>query len=171
MVRRTSTANTGEIRAPTRNTGELPDFSDYETITQQAFHWEQVGPIRSWIHGLVLDLGANFGRFSALSPSTVSLDIGRRWLVRGIELGNIRRAIVGSVLSLPFKTQRFDTVLALGIMEHIPFVSMSDFLDEVTRVTKPGVALLLGHLPPTQFLQSCAAECGTITSILIRHSV
>jgi len=148
MVGGDLTSSAGKLGRPTWHAGELPDFSAYEAITEQEFHKGQVGPIRSWIHGLVLDLGANFGRFSALSPSTVSLDIGRRWLIRGIDLGNVHRAIVGSALALPFKKQRFDTVLALGITEHIPSDSMSDFLDEVTRVTKPGGRLVIRTSSP-----------------------
>jgi len=148
MVGGDTTASSGKLGRPPRQAGQLPDFSVYEAITEQEFHQGQVGPIRSWIHGMVLDLGANFGRFSAFSPSTISLDIGKRWLIRGIDLGNIRQAIVGSALALPFKKERFDTVLALGITEHIPPESMADFLDEVTRVTKAGGRLVIKTSSP-----------------------
>jgi len=151
MVRRGLEASSGGIVAPLLDPANLPDFSEYETITQQPFHRAQVGPIGSWVQGLTLDLGANFGRFSALSPATVSLDIGKRWLLRGIDLGNIRRAVVGSALALPFKKRRFDTVLALGITEHVPSDSMSAFLDEVTRVTKPGGHLVIETSSPYAF--------------------
>src|SRR5437660_961486 len=73
----------------------LPDLSDYESTTRQDFHRAQVAPVASWIRGLVLDVGANFGRFSALGPTTISFDIEKRWLLRGIDLGNVKQAIVG----------------------------------------------------------------------------
>ena len=97
---------------------------------------------------MVLDVGSNHGRFSALSPSTISLDIDKRWLIRGIKLGNIKRAVLGSGVALAFKSERFDTVLAIGVTEHIPPSSMGRFLDELTRVTKPQGALLIQTASP-----------------------
>ena len=124
-------------------TARLPDFSHYEAMAQQPLRRGQLAPIAVWVRGEVLDVGANFGRFSALSSSTVSLDIEKRWLLRGIELNNIKRAVVGSALSLPFGTGLFDTVLAIGIAEHIPMFLMPRFLDELTRVTKPSGRLVV----------------------------
>jgi len=128
--------------------GKLPDFSDYETITEQPFCRAQLAPIGSWVRGKVLDVGANFGRFSALSASTISLDVEKRWLLRGTELGNITRPVVGSALALPFKSGLFDTVLAIGIAEHIPPASMSVFLDELTRVTTRAGRLVIRASSP-----------------------
>lgn len=123
--------------------GKLPNYSDYESIAEQPFRRGQLAVIGFWIRGDVLDVGSNFGRFSSFSPSTVSLDLEKRWLLRGIELRNIRQAVVGSALALPFKGGRFDTVLAIGIAEHIPFTAMSVFLDELSRVTKPTGRLII----------------------------
>ncbi len=126
----------------------LPDYSGWESVTKQPFYRAQLPLIGKWVRGLVLDVGSNYGRFSALSPSTVSLDIDRRWLIRGIELGNISRAVVGSAVTLAFKSKRFDTVLAIGVIEHIPPDLMSTFLDELTRVTKPVGTLVIQTASP-----------------------
>src|SRR5438445_375327 len=117
-----------------RGRKRLPDFSDFESIAENPFRRAQLSHIQAWIRGATLDVGSNFGRLSALSASTVSLDVGRRWLLRGIELGNITRGVVGSALALPFNDGCFDTVLAIGITEHIPLPSMSRLLDELSRV-------------------------------------
>lgn len=127
---------------------KLPDYSVWESVTKQPFYRAQLPLIGRWVHGTVLDVGSNYGRFSALSPSTVSLDIEKRWLVRGIELGNIQRAVMGSGVALAFKNERFDTVLALGVTEHIPPKLIGTFLDEVTRVTKPGGTLVIQTASP-----------------------
>jgi len=126
----------------------LPDFSDFESIAENPFRRAQLSHIQAWIRGATLDVGSNFGRLSALSASTVSLDVGRRWLLRGIELGNITRGVVGSALALPFNDGCFDTVLAIGITEHIPLPSMSRLLDELSRVTKRGGRLVINTSSP-----------------------
>ena len=143
MFQEYSTAGNPWAMRRAATTDGLPDLSYYESITQGAFHRGQLAPIRGWIRGLVLDVGAGFGRFSILSPSTISLDIEKRWLLRGIKLGNIAHAVRGTAVALPFKQKSFDTVLALGIAEHIPPPSMSIFLDELTRVTRPGGRLVV----------------------------
>lgn len=128
--------------------GQLPDFSDYEIITKQRFYQAQVAPIGRWIRGTILDVGAHFGRFSVLSPSTISLDLEKRWLLRGTQLGNIRHPVVGSATALPFKSRLFDTVLAIGVVEHIPSQMMSAFLDEIARVATPTGRLVIRASSP-----------------------
>jgi len=139
-------AHRGSIGTPTSN--DLPDFSNYEIITQQPLYRGELIAVRSWVHGTVLDVGANFGRFSELSRSTVSLDLGRKWLLRGRDLGKIKTAIVGSALNLPFKDKSFDTILAIGIAEHIPMSSIPNFLDEITRVAKARGRLVIRTTSP-----------------------
>jgi SAM-dependent methyltransferase len=127
---------------------KIPDYSSWESVTKQPFYRNQLPAIARWVRGIVLDVGSNHGRFSALSHSTISLDIDKRWLVRGVELGNIRRAVVGSAVALAFKNERFDTVLAIGVAEHIPPKMMAKFLDELTRVTRTGGSLIIQTASP-----------------------
>jgi SAM-dependent methyltransferase len=127
---------------------KVPDYSNWESVTTRPFYRGQLPLIEKWVSGAVLDIGSNYGRFSALSPTTVSLDIDKRWLVRGIELRNIKRAVVGSGTALGFKSDRFDTVLAIGVTEHIPPPLMPRFLDELTRVTKRAGILVIQTASP-----------------------
>src|SRR5438034_11740814 len=55
----------GSIGTPTSN--DLPDFSNYEIITQQPLYRVELIPLRSWLHETVPDVGANVGRFPAVS--------------------------------------------------------------------------------------------------------
>jgi len=127
---------------------KIPDYRNWESVSSKPFYQGQIPLIGRWVRGLVLDIGSNYGRFSELSRSTTSLDIDKRWLVRGIELGNITHPVVGSGSDLPFKNGRFDTVLAIGVTEHIPPSSMTRFLDELTRVTKPKGTLIIQTASP-----------------------
>jgi SAM-dependent methyltransferase len=111
------------------------NFDLWEAITQTPLYEGQLGPVRILIHGKVLDVASNYGRFSALSPTSVSVDIESRFLHRGVALGNIRHPVLASALNLPFRNFAFDTVLAMGILDHIPMARIRDFLDELTRVT------------------------------------
>jgi SAM-dependent methyltransferase len=125
-----------------------PDFTDYDSITQQELYRGELASIRRWIVGTVLDVGSNVGRFSALSPLAVSVDIERSYLVRGIRHGNIRNAVVGSADALPIRSGRFHTVLAIGILEHVPGRRIGAVLDELCRVTQPGGLLIIRTTSP-----------------------
>ncbi len=127
---------------------KVPDYGNWESVTSRPFYQRQIPLIGRWVRGTVLDIGSNYGRFSALNSSTVSLDIDKRWLLRGIELGNIKRAVLGSGFDLSFKSERFDTVLAIGVTEHVPPSAMGRFLDELTRVTKPQGVLVIQTASP-----------------------
>ena len=127
---------------------KVPDYGNWESVTSKPFYQSQIPLIGRWVHGTVLDIGSNYGRFSALNSSTISLDIDKRWLLRGIELGNIERAVLGSGFDLSFKSERFDTVLAIGVTEHVPPSAMGRFLDELTRVTKPEGTLVIQTASP-----------------------
>jgi SAM-dependent methyltransferase len=133
------------FRAPSL---KVPDFSDYESITRQELYRAELAAIGRWVTGAVLDVGSNVGRFSAFCPSAVSLDIERTYLLRGIHLGNISRAVVASAHALPFGSERFDTVLAIGLAEHIPSRQMGVVLDELTRVAKADGRLVVRTTSP-----------------------
>jgi hypothetical protein len=51
------------------------------------------------------------------------------------------------VADMPFRKGAFDTVLAIGVIEHVPREDTSAFLDEVTRVTNPSGRLLVCVMP------------------------
>jgi SAM-dependent methyltransferase len=125
----------------------LPLYNTYESTANLPVYLGQLEPIRAWLRGLVLDVACNFGRLSGLSPTTVSLDAERTFLLRGIELEKIRRPVRGSVASMPFRTGSFDTVLAIGVIEHVPRRHASTFLDELTRVTSSHGRLIICVMP------------------------
>lgn len=149
-VKEGSTANADNSNTA-RATGVgagLPDFDDYEGITQLPLYRGQIVALARWVKGQVLDVGSSYGRFSALSPTIVSLDLDTRALLRGIELGNIHTAVRGSALALPFDSGTFDTILSIGVAEHVPLFMLSSFLEELTRVAKPGGRLVITATSP-----------------------
>ena len=125
----------------------LPLYATYEATANLPIYAGQVEPIRAWLRGLVLDVACNFGRLSGLSLSTVSLEAELTFLVRGIELAKIRRPVRGSVASMPFRDRSFDTVMAIGVIEHVPARDTPVFLDELTRVTNANGRLIVCVMP------------------------
>lgn len=141
-LRETSLIPTGEYRPSL-----VPLYTTYEATAQLPVYLRQLEAIRAWLRGRVLDVACNFGRLSALSPATVSLDAERTFLLRGIELAKIRRPVRGSVASMPFRTGSFDTVMAIGVIEHVPPRHEPMFLSELTRVTNPTGRLIVCVMP------------------------
>lgn len=125
----------------------LPLYATYEEVAELPVYVGQLAPIRRWLRGSVLDVMCNFGRLSALSPDIVSLDAEPSFLRRGIALGKIRRPVRGSVVAMPFRDGSFDTVMAIGVIEHVPERLSSAFLDEVTRVAKSDGRILVCVMP------------------------
>jgi len=120
-------------------------------LTQSPLYKGQLKPVRAWIQGTVLDVASNYGRFSALTRTAVSVDIEREFLARGLRTANITQAVVASALSLPFRDRTFDTVLAMGIIDHIPFVHISGFLGELIRVAKSTANIIIQVTSPYSF--------------------
>ncbi len=94
--------------------------------------------------GLLLDLGCGAGEFSArlqsLGWQVVGLDLVQGQADRARRAGI--RAVVGEVSAgLPFRTGRFDLVLAGELIEHL--VDTDGFLAETRRVLRAGGVLVL----------------------------
>jgi len=142
VLRETGLTPTGEYRS-----GLLPLYATYEATARLPVYVGQLEPIRAWLRGRVLDVACNFGRLSALSPATVSLDAERTFLLRGIELAKISRPVRGSVASMPFRSGTFDSVMAIGVIEHVPPRDAPAFLNELTRVTNPTGRLIVCVMP------------------------
>lgn len=128
------------------------EFGQWETLTQSNFYRSEVNPLGQWVKGAVLDVAANYGRFSVMSRDSVSVDVEPRFLQRGLQLGNITRAVRGSALLLPFRDSTFQTVLAMGIVDHIPWLEIPRFLEELSRVTKDRGTLVIQVTSPYSLL-------------------
>jgi len=125
----------------------VPLYATDEATAQLPVYLRQLEPLRAWLRGRVLDVACNFGRLSTLSPATVSLDAERTFLLRGIELAKIRQPVRGSVSRMPFRTGAFDTVMAIGVIEHVPHRHESMFISELTRVTNPNGRIIVCVMP------------------------
>lgn len=128
--------------------GKPLDFRAWESVEQVPLYAAQPPAVRPWLRGRVLDVACNYGRFSRLTESAVSMDVEERFLRRGMQLGTIRRPVVGSALSLPFLDRSFETVLAMGIIDHIPHAQIPRFLDELVRVARPDGSVIVQVTSP-----------------------
>jgi ubiquinone/menaquinone biosynthesis C-methylase UbiE len=93
----------------------------------------------------VLDIGIGEGFFSRLciqkKARTISLDFADPMIQYHRENNPDFTLVQADAQYLPFKTESFDTILALDVIEHLP--SPPDFLNEVNRVLKTGGRLIL----------------------------
>jgi SAM-dependent methyltransferase len=48
---------------------------------------------------------------------------------------------------IPFSDNTFDTVVAYGVIEHVPEAVLPDVMRDIRRVTKPGGHLMISYLP------------------------
>jgi SAM-dependent methyltransferase len=100
--------------------------------------------------GLALDAGAGVGRVAthlAARWSVVTVDraLGMVTRCRANLAGTpgIRVMLQGSVLALPLAADRFDAVVCLGVIEHLPEPAERLLLSECLRVLRPGGQLIL----------------------------
>ncbi|MBN2311120.1 MAG: methyltransferase domain-containing protein [Candidatus Hydrogenedentes bacterium] len=87
-----------------------------------------------------LDAGCGSGRIIADLPNAVGVDI-RHDKLRFMRRLNSRLAQANG-LKLPFPDETFDCVISSEVIEHIPEED-GRFIDELTRVLKPGGTLVL----------------------------
>lgn len=91
----------------------------------------------------LLDLGCGKGRFaSALEPrgaSVIGLDRSRVMLASAA----LDSRVYASALRLPFAERAFDAVYAVEVLQHLPFDRLSNWVEESTRVLRPGGRLIV----------------------------
>jgi ubiquinone/menaquinone biosynthesis C-methylase UbiE len=106
----------------------------------------------------VLDIGPGKGRTVSFSRVLLGRDDVRYY---GVDISSVRLArsarhpynglFLGDGRQLPFRTGRFDIVVAMHVLEHV--AQTDKFLDEIKRVLKPGGHLILGiPLMPNEVL-------------------
>jgi SAM-dependent methyltransferase len=101
---------------------------------------------------LVLDVGCGNGQNSLLAAAKVKqvigFDIDKTQLkiaeTEAVKRGlvNVRFDYVSAEIKLPYKSNLFDKVIFLGVLEHLS--NRESILKEIKRVMKPGGKLLLG---------------------------
>jgi SAM-dependent methyltransferase len=69
------------------------------------------------------------------------------------EHSSFRRVVQGNAVSLPFQKDRFDIVLFLDVLEHIPIGRQTDAVRDICRVLKQG-GILVASVPNLAHLAS-----------------
>jgi SAM-dependent methyltransferase len=96
--------------------------------------------------GKILEAGCGLGRWVLYLKSKgcdiTGIDIARDGLVRITSHEPEAKVVAGNIESLPFNDNTFDTVISLGVVEHLEH-GTEKALSEFRRVLKPGGALLL----------------------------
>lgn len=116
-----------------------------EKLRPQLWHWHYLAmrPIVQFLRhharamptgGEVLDIGCGDKPYRALFPQA------KTYVGVDHELGG-RADVVAEAWDLPFKTHRFDLVLATEVLEHVKYLEKA--VTELKRVVKPGGLILV----------------------------
>ena len=92
----------------------------------------------------VLEAGAGPAALGAdilrLTAHYVALDVSLENILAGRARLGALDGVVGDLIALPFRSETFDVVLAVGCLEYVPEVSTA--IAELIRVAKPGATII-----------------------------
>lgn len=95
----------------------------------------------------VLDLGCGPGTLLSLLPKkyglAVGLDISERQIDYARKNFDGIMWMVGMIEKLPFKTEKFDYVFVIEVLEHIPLEQVKSTLDSLHRIMKKNGRLII----------------------------
>lgn len=95
---------------------------------------------RSYVRGLLLDIGCGQKPYQSIFDP-VNGYIGMDLPQTSHSIGDKNIDVAGNILSLPFKSESFDTVLSTQVIEHVS--EPKKVLEEVHRVLRSGGYLIL----------------------------
>lgn len=114
-------------------------------------------------HKTILDLGCGPGAMSLpllrAGREVYGIDLSKEMVAQAVELARETPSpysfSVGDATELPYQDGFFDLVISTGVLEYIPNPRLA--LSEVTRVLKPGGALVM-TVPTKQQAERCAGR-------------
>ena len=93
---------------------------------------------------VIMDVGAEAGRFSQLSNSnaeTISIDINSYGLKRLKQKTKTINAVQADARKIPFKTESFDAIFMIEVLDYIP--ELDQAIAECHRTLKPDGSLIV----------------------------
>lgn len=96
--------------------------------------WDSISRASRYAQGNLLDIGCGQKPYSEIFNNKVKSYIG-------LDLRDDHADLHGSALALPFKANRFDTVVSFQVLEHVPDPFL--MIREAARVLKTGGYLIL----------------------------
>jgi ubiquinone/menaquinone biosynthesis C-methylase UbiE len=118
----------------------------------------------------ILDIGVGYAfLYEAINKSMRNVSLAGVD-ISGEAIQNIKQKIVGdfrvgSADMLPWEDNRFDTVLMLETLEHIPVFSLHKVLSEARRVLNDDGYLIVS-VPVYEKLETCTFKCPVCKSII-----
>lgn len=115
---------------------------EYDTKERFASYWYQINLILSRNPGSVLEVGVgnkfinNYIKGKGINITSFDIDC------------NLKPNVAGSVLNLPFKKDSFDLVVCYQVLEHLPFESLKDALQQLAFAVKSDIFISVPDLEP-----------------------
>jgi len=125
------------------------DFARVGPVHFQPLQME-LAQVRHHIAGSTLNAGCGERDISELLMSLGAADVTNYDIQ-----STIPNAILGSLESTAFESERFDTIFCNAVLEHVPNIEM--VMSELTRILKPKGKLIVG-MPFLQPFHSCPTD-------------
>lgn len=98
--------------------------------------YDEVKPLNTFlVDGNLLNMGCSIGGqdwgFQKLGHKTYGIDIS----FNAIKNRVLNTCIVGNIVNMPYKNRAFNNVLALDILEHLPYEVLENAIKEIERIT------------------------------------
>jgi len=119
------------------------DEQEYQLRTQLVFRLAKIDESPA---PRLLDLGCGDARFTAdaaLHARVVGVDVSTRALGYARDLAPTARFLASDGAALPFRSNSFDVVTVLDVIEHVPDADEARVIAEARRVLRPGGRLVI----------------------------
>lgn len=119
--------------------------SDYGSKERWISYWYQIKEILDTKPRRVLEVGvgnktvSDYLKRIGLNVTTCDFD------------STLNPDVIASVLDLPFKDNKFDTVLCAEVLEHLEFKDFVKALKELRRVSSKWIIITIPHISATHF--------------------
>ena len=113
--------------------------------------------LRSFKSGLILDVGCAEG-------FVVGVDLDESIKIAKAKVKNAG-FVQATITNLPFKSECFDAITLLEVLEHLPDPIMNEGIQEVDRVLKPKGILIIGVPYKEKITYTRCIHCGKLTPL------
>jgi len=127
-------------------------IGDETALTREAFYWDELKRFVDYVREgeSVLDVGCGNGRayelFKSKNVNYAGVDVSPAMIDNARKFWQTPQTVfeVGDLMNLPVPDDRYDIVIATGVLQHIPSLAYRhQAMRELARATRPGGYVLM----------------------------